>query len=173
MADDERSKIEAGAQAGMEAAGGVALARELLSGQRVGVLATVSERHGGGPFTSLAPFGLSAAGEPILLLSALSQHTRNIAADPRVSLFVHDSAAAAADPRTAPRLALVGRVHAIAAADEADARTRYLARHPEARGLLNLDFALYLLSVEEAQLVGGFAAAGWISGKELRSAGSA
>jgi len=171
MADEKKpSKVEAGAQAGMEAAGGARLARELLTRERVAVLATVSERHGGGPFTSLAPFALTAAGDPILFLSALSQHTRNLAADPRASLFVHDPAAAAEDPRTVPRLALVGRVRPVPAADEPDARARYLARHPEARGLLNLDFALYVLSIEEALLVGGFAAAGWIPGDALRGA---
>ncbi len=169
MGDEKKpSGSEQSAQAGMEAAGGARLARDLLTKERVGVLGTLSERHGGAPFTSLAPFGLTAAGEPILLLSALSQHTRNLAADPRASLFVHDPAASDADPRTAPRVALVGRVRAVPSADEADARARYLARHPEARGLFNLDFALYVLSIEEAQLVGGFAAAGWIPGDELR-----
>jgi putative heme iron utilization protein len=167
----ERDEVERAAQAGMEAQGGTALARELLGKQRVAVLATLSTRHGGAPSTSLAPFALSARGQPLLLLSALAQHTRNLEADPRASLFVHDPAAAADDPRTAPRLALVGRVHPVAPADEPDARARYLARHPEARGLLALDFAFFELSVDEAQLVGGFAAAGWIPGDALRREG--
>jgi putative heme iron utilization protein len=168
MANEPRSEVEKGAQAGMEAQGGAALARELLRGQRAGVLATVSARHGGGPFTSLAPFALSAAGEPVLLFSALAQHTTNVEADPRASLFVHDAAAAAADPRTAPRLALIGRIRRTTSAEAPDAKARYLARHPEARGLFALDFALYVLEVEEAQLVGGFAAAGWLSGDRIR-----
>jgi len=168
VADDRRTEIEKNAQAGMEARGGAALARELLRKQRVAVLATVSVRHGGHPFTSLAPYALTADGEPVLLLSALAQHTRNLAADPRASLFVHDPAAAEADPRTAPRLTLVGTVRRATAAEEPDAKGRYLARHPEARGLFGLDFALYVLTVAEAQLVGGFAAAGWIWGEQLR-----
>jgi hypothetical protein len=168
--DEKRNEAERAAQAGMEAQGGARLARELMARQRVGVLATVSARHGGAPFTSLAPFAVSARGEPLLLLSALAQHTRNLDADPRASLFVHDPAAAADDPRTAPRLSVYGRVRRVAAADEPDARARYLARHPEGRGLLALDFALFELVVEEAQLVGGFAAAGWIPGDALRAA---
>jgi putative heme iron utilization protein len=170
MAEDRRSEIEKGAQAGMEAQGGAALAREMLRKQRVAVLATASARHGGHPVTSLAPYALSAGGEPLMLLSDLAQHTQNLRADPRASLFVHDAAAAEKDPRTAARLTLVGRVRRLDAAEEADARTRYLALHPEARGLFNLDFGLYLLAVDEAQLVGGFAAAGWIPGDRLRGA---
>jgi hypothetical protein len=81
---------------------------------------------------------------------------------------VHDPGAAAADPRTAPRLSVVGRVRRLAPAEEADARARYLKSHPEARGLLALDFALYVLAVDEAQVIGGFAAAGWIPGSALR-----
>jgi hypothetical protein len=168
MAADGDERVERDAQAGMEAKGGTALARELLRKERVAVLATASERHGGHPFASLAPYALSASGDALLLLSALAQHTRNLARDPRASLFVHDPAASSADPRTAPRLTLVGRVRRLAGAEEADARARYLARHPEARGLLQLDFALHLLEIEEAQLVGGFAAAGWIAGDAIR-----
>jgi putative heme iron utilization protein len=165
---DEKREAERLAQAGMEAAGGADLARALLAKQPVGVLATLSARHGGAPFTSLVPFALSPDGEPLLLLSSLAQHTRNLEADPRASLLVHDAAAAAKDPRTAARLALVGRVRRLAGAEEAEARALYLARHPGSRGLLELDFALFRLSVEEGQLVGGFASAGWLSGQELR-----
>jgi putative heme iron utilization protein len=168
MADRTQGEVERRAQAGMEAKGGAALARALLGQEPAGVLATLSVRHGGSPFTSLVPFALSPEGEPILLLSALAQHTRNLEADPRASLLVHDAAAAARDPRTAARLALVGRVRRLAGAEEQEARARYLARHPGSRGLLELDFALWRLDVEEAQLVGGFAAAGWLSPAELR-----
>jgi putative heme iron utilization protein len=168
MATMKRGEAERAAQQGMEAQGGVSLARALLAGQRVAVLATLSTRHGGAPFTSLAPFAISARGEPLLLLSALAQHTRNLEADPRVSLFVHDPAAAAADPRTAPRLSIAGRARRVPADGEEDARARYLDRHPEARGLLALDFTLFEVAVDEAQLVGGFGAAGWIPGDALR-----
>lgn len=166
---EKRDEAEQAAQQSMEARGGAALARELLEAQRVGVLATLSTRHGGAPFTSLAPFALSARGEPLLLLSALAQHTRNLDADPRASLFVHDPAAAAEDPRTAARLSIAGTVRRVEGAEEADAKARYLARHPEARGLFGLDFALFELAVDEAQLVGGFGAAGWIPGDALRA----
>jgi putative heme iron utilization protein len=164
-----RDEAEKAAQQAMQARGGVAAARALVAGQRVGVLATLSLRHAGAPFTSLAPYAVSASGEPLLLLSALAQHTRNLDADPRASLFVHDPAAASEDPRTAPRLSLAGRVRRVAPAEEAEAKDRYLAIHPESRGLFALDFALYVLAVDEAQLVGGFGAAGWISGEELRA----
>ncbi len=167
MAEDRGSEAERSAQQGLEAKGGAELARALLRDERSAALATTlaSSKQ---PFASLVPFALSREGEPLLLLSELAQHTKNLDADPRACLLVHDAAAAAKDPRTAARAAILGRVRRVPSDAEEDARSRYLARHPSARGLMSLDFALYVLAIEEAQIVGGFAAAGWVSGAELR-----
>jgi heme iron utilization protein len=167
---ERQEEAERGAQRALEERGGVELVRELLGREGAAVLATVSAELEGHPIASLVPFAVSHAGEPLLLLSALAQHTRNLAADPRACLFVHDAAAAARDPRTAARAAILGRVERVTGDDEADGRSRYLARHPNARGLLELDFALHLLVVERVQVVAGFGAAGWLPGADLREA---
>jgi heme iron utilization protein len=166
-----RDETERQAQAGAERGGGAAAVKELLRRERVGVLCTLSLRHPGWPFGTLAPYALSRSGAPLLLLSAVAQHTRNLDADARASLLVAEAAAIARDPRTAPRATLVGRAARVAADEEADARARYLARHPESRGLLSLDFALYVIAVDEAHYVGGFAAAGFFPGTELTEPG--
>jgi putative heme iron utilization protein len=167
MAEDPREAAAQKAQAGAEAKGAAAAARELLRRERLAVLSTLSVRKPGWPAPSLAPYALSSRGEPLLLLSAIAQHTRNLEADPRAGLFVQDLAAAASDPRTAPRVAVYGRAQPVLPAEEPDARARYLAKHPEARGLLGLDFGLWVIEVEEAQWVGGFAAAAWIGRGDL------
>jgi hypothetical protein len=167
MDDERRDAAERAAQARVDETGGAAAARALLRAQSSGVLCTQSARRPGFPSASLVPYALSGAGEPLLLLSAIAQHTRNLDADPRACLFVFDAEAAAKDPRTAPRLAVFGEVTRLAAEAEADARARYLSRHPSARGLLGMDFRLHRLAVEEAQWVGGFAAAGWLGAAEL------
>jgi heme oxygenase (biliverdin-IX-beta and delta-forming) len=167
MADDRREEAARAAQARVDAGGGAAAARALLRAQGAGVLTTLSARRPGYPSASVVTFAVSAAGEPLLLLSAIAQHTRNLEADPRACLLVLDLEAAAKDARTAARLAVYGRVGPVAPAEEADARARAVARHPSARGLLEMDFRLHRLEVEEAQWVGGFAAAGWITAAEL------
>lgn len=163
-----KGEVEQLAREGAERAGGAGAARALLRKERVGVLSTLSLRHAGWPYGTLVPYALSARGEPLLLLSGLAQHTQNLEADPRASLLVFDGAAAAEDPRTSPRVTLVGRVERVDAAGEPEARDRYLAWHGSARGLLQLDFSLYVLEVDEAQFVGGFAAAGFFPGAALR-----
>jgi heme iron utilization protein len=168
--DDGREAAERAAQARVEAQGGAQGARALLHAGRYAVLATQSQRRPGWPSASLVPYALGAGGEPLLLFSDLAQHTRNVEADPHVCLFVFDGEAAGADPRTAPRLAVYGRAARVPGEDEGDARDRYVARHPAARGLLQLDFHVWRVEVDEAQWVGGFAAAGWIAAAELLEA---
>lgn len=141
-------------------------ARALLAGPSEGVLATISLHRAGFPFTSLAPYALSRSGEPLLLLSGLAQHTRNLGADPRACLFVQEAGQGASQDRA--RLAVLGRVVPVGAADLEDARARYLARHPEAEAWASMDdFVLHLLAVEEAHLVGGFGQAGWVERGDL------
>jgi putative heme iron utilization protein len=166
---ERRDAAEKAAQASVDARGGATEARALLRSGRVAVLTTLSQRRPGFPSASLVPYAISGRGEPLLLLSEIAQHTRNLEADPRACLFVYDADAAEKDPRTAARLAVYGTVALVSAGEEAGARAAYLERNPEGRGLLNLDFRLYALSVEEAQWVGGFAAAGWITAEQLRA----
>lgn len=144
--------------------------RALLRAQKAGVLCTLSVKLGGAPFGSLASYALSARGEPVFLFSGLSQHTQNLAADPRASLFVWDAVASAIDPQQGPRACLAGRVAALDGAAADEARERYLAAHPQAESFLQLDFVFFRLAVEEVHFVGGFAQAGWIRVEEILDA---
>jgi heme iron utilization protein len=142
-------------------------ARDLLRGQSQGVLATLSQKKGGWPFASLTPYALSPRGEPIFLMSGLAQHTRNVLADPRACLYVQEDAAGG-DSQQAGRIALMGRVAPVPEAELADARARYLERHPQAEQYLSLgDFSLYRMAVVDAHAVGGFARAGWLSAADI------
>lgn len=138
---------------------------ELLRRALVATLATISRRHPGWPAASFAPFALDADGAPLVLLSDIAEHTRNLGADDRACLFLHD--AVGEDAKATPRLALYGRARQLPAAESALARERYLARHPSAAPLLDLDFRLWKLELHEAQWVGGFAAARWLTPAQL------
>jgi hypothetical protein len=148
-------------------------ARELLAAESVGVLSTISVHRVGFPYGSVTPYALSARGAPLLLLSRLAAHTKNLLADPRASLFVGDRSAAE-DPQAGARISLLGRLAPLPAqvdeqADEqADARARYLAVWPRAADYLALgDFSFWRLDVEEARLIAGFGEIRWLDGKNL------
>ncbi len=124
--------------------------RRLMREARFGALGTLEAD--GAPYASLVAVAPDAEGAPTLLLSGLARHTRNLQRDPRASLLL--AAGEAGDPLNAPRTSLLGRMEL---QPEADARARFLARHPEAEGYADFaDFAFYRLALREAHLVEGF-----------------
>jgi putative heme iron utilization protein len=126
-------------------------ARTLLREARSGALATLMAGSGD-PYCSLVNVATAADGSPLLLISRLAVHTRNILADPRVSLMLDERRAG--DPLEGARVMLMGRV---AATDDPQARRRYLDRQPEARMFADFgDFGFYRIALDSAHLVAGF-----------------
>ena len=126
--------------------------RTLLREAMTATLSTI-DADTGHPFGSLVALATAADGTPLLLLSKLARHTRNLEHDARASLLIA-SAAPEADVLTAPRVTLVGRACPTA---RPDAGARYLARHPEAEGYAGFaDFAFYELTISTGHLVAGF-----------------
>lgn len=132
-------------------------ARHLWRGAFSGVLSTQSLEHPGYPFGSVVPFAIDRAGNPLLLLSHLSQHTRNIDADGRCALTL--GAGANGDVQQSPRLTALGDVRPAGA--DADAG-RYLRYYPHARMYLEeLGFRFYRFAALRLHWNGGFATARW------------
>lgn len=126
-------------------------AKKLLREGLSGALATLMPGSGD-PYCSLVNVATAHDGAPLLLISKLAIHTKNILADPRASLMLDERKAG--DPLEGARVMLMGRV---SATDDAKARTRYLARHPEAEMFAGFsDFAIYRMAIERAHLVAGF-----------------
>jgi putative heme iron utilization protein len=124
--------------------------KTLLREGRSAALATLLP--GGAPYCSLVNVATEANGAPLLLISLLAVHTKNILADPRVSLMIDERKAG--DPLQGARVMLMGTA---AMTDDPAARRRYLARQPEAEAFAGFgDFAIYRIDVKAAHLVAGF-----------------
>jgi heme iron utilization protein len=79
-------------------------------------------------------------------------HTKNILADPRVSLMIDERRTG--DPLQGARVMLMGTA---AATEDPHARHRYLDRQPEAEMFAGFaDFAFYRVTLKTAHLVAGF-----------------
>ncbi len=146
--------------------------RSLVARERDGMLATLSKKVEGWPFGSVTPYALAASGEPIILISELAEHTRNLRADARASLLVSDSTAA--DPQAAARATLLGYCIPVPAPFQADARRRYLDRLPASESYFGVhDFSLFQIKVRAVRFIGGFGEIYWVDGAEVAGSESA
>lgn len=142
-------------------------ARKFLRSTRSGILSTHSARFAGYPFGSVAPFVLDHNCQPVILISNLAEHTKNIAANPKVSLLVF---AGAEDLQANARLTLLGEAVKIFKDEDADLRTRYLRFLPQAAGYFDMhDFAFYRIHIHQARYIGGFGKMSWLSDVDLFS----
>ena len=135
---------------------------DLLHSVQEAALATHSTTLDGFPFASAVPFISDEHHRPIILISGLAEHSRNLAANPRASLMI----AKALGEGEMARVSLMGEVHPI----EADPMlvTRYLRYHPHAERFLQLgDFKFHRFEPAKALTVGGFAKASWLEGNRL------
>src|ERR1035438_7863437 len=109
------------------------LARSLLRRSRQGALAPLTPGSGD-PYCSLVNVASHPDGSPILLISRLALHTRNIIGDGRVSLMLDERAGG--DPLEGSRIMLAGRADEASGDADLDLlRRRYLNAHPSAEAI--------------------------------------
>ncbi|RFU47239.1 HugZ family protein [Paraburkholderia sp. DHOC27] len=136
----------------------------LLHQAAFGTLATHSRQPEGFPYPSILPFAPDARHRPMILVSSLAEHTRNLLADPRAGFLV--AHAPDGDVLNGQRVTLLGAFEQVDPTPEIS--QRYLRYHPDAERYLALgDFAFWVMSLERMRYIGGFGAMGWLDGNEL------
>ena len=138
-------------------------ARCYLRARHHGVLSTLSQRIAGHPYGSVVPFVLDHEARPIILVSRLAEHTRNLEADARASLVVRDDGD---EVQAGARLTLIGN----AARIECDSalHARFLRYQPQAQQLLGLgDFSYWRITPLTLRFIAGFGAIRWVSEAEF------
>jgi len=142
--------------------------RALVHGRTAAALGTL---HDGAPFVSMVPFAMLADGSAFVVhVSGLAGHTRDMRADPRVSLLVMQAEGEGTDTQALARVSVQGEARECAdgTAEESAARAAYLARFPEAEPLTSFgDFAFFAIRPVQARFVAGFAQAVSVTGESL------
>ena len=135
-------------------------ARRLVRRRQYGVLSTASLKFPGYPYGSFVDYVTDQLGRPVILISALAEHTHNINHDAHVSLAVHDPGN---QSQALPRLTLLGEAKLIGPDDAHHIRNRYLRYFPKAEEYLSLDFAFYRIEPQQLRYIAGFGEACWVS----------
>jgi len=130
------------------------VARSLLRRSRQGALATLMTGSGD-PYCSLVNVASHPDGSPIVLISRLAVHTRNILGDSRVSLMLDERAPG--DPLEGARIMLAGRAEEAGNENRDLLRRRYLNAHPSASAFADFkDFTFFRIRPSGTHLVAGF-----------------
>lgn len=140
-------------------------ARELVRRCRTATLATIALRPAGHPYASLVAVAADARGRPLLLLSKLAEHTKNLEASAKASILFADDATT--DPLASARVTVLGAIARVPVEEIEDTRARFLAAHPEASSYAGFtDFAFFRLEPEELRVVAGFGRMSWIAARD-------
>ncbi|MBT3583641.1 MAG: hypothetical protein HN509_01935 [Halobacteriovoraceae bacterium] len=139
-------------------------AAELLNKVGYGILSTHSLDCPGYPFGSLTPYALDGKNYPILLVSDLAQHTKNMIEDPKVSLTIAEESDDD-KKQTLGRLTYLGTAQKIeeSDADFKEVSNIYLSRFPESKSYFEAhNFFFYRLNFFRGRLIEGFGKICWI-----------
>jgi len=139
-------------------------ARDLMRVSRYGVLSTNSLDEAGYPFGSAVPFVLDYDQIPLILISRLAEHSRNLLANPKTSLTLVEPAHT--DIQQCSRLSLLTEAE-IVKGDKAG-QERYFRYYPKTRFFAgSLDFFFCRLKPIRARMISGFGKAGWLDLEKL------
>jgi heme iron utilization protein len=142
-------------------------ARSVVASTNTGTLATLTAA--GDPWASFVSYGL-LGGTPVLCVSDLAEHGRNLAADPRASLAV---VVPDLDPAASSRVTLAGAVERPTGDELAAARDAHLAAVPSAGRYIDFsDFTLWVLRVGRVRWYGGYGRADSVTGEAYAAAGT-
>lgn len=142
--------------------------RTLLAAHGTGTLGTLALDPAGHPYGTFVTYAMHGA-RPTFLISKLAEHTKNLAADARASLLVHESGKT--DPLANARVTLLGRVHRVPRTEAAELREAFLAAHPYAASFVDYaDFDFHALEVESLRYIGGYGRMSWVDVAAYRTA---
>lgn len=140
----------------------------LLHSAPASTLVTQSIQMPGYPYATVVPNVLDEQHRPILLISALAEHTKNLLADPKVSISINESGIT--NVQDGQRLTLVGDAERF----EPDQAliTRYLRYVPAAEQYLTLDFMFFRIIPKRLRYIGGVGNMGWVEAEAFDTATS-
>ncbi|MFT4514646.1 MAG: putative heme iron utilization protein [Planctomycetota bacterium] len=148
----------------------LATVRALFSSEHNATLCTAHAEMDGWPFGSIVPYLLTPQGDALVFLSDISEHSKNLQADERATLFVADPAVRDL-PQSGARHAMMVKAHRPQGEAASQAEAQYFARFPDAERMRSAHgFELWLLECQRIRWIAGYGGMGWLERDEWTSA---
>lgn len=140
-------------------------ARAILLSEYQAILSTHSVDVEGYPFGSVVPYCLNQEGNPVILISSIAQHTKNILSNPKVSLIATEGGTD--DLQAVGRITYIGNAEKLND-DDSDSMERYYSYFPQSRGYHKThDFDFYKIQPVRIRFIGGFGQIYWLEKEEF------
>ena len=134
------------------------------------MLCTAHADFDGWPYGSIVPYAIAPSGSLVVFLSDISEHSKNLQADGRATVFLADPLAHD-NPQAGQRHAMLVRARLPEGDEQATAEARYFARFPDAESMRSAHgFCVWLLDCQRIRWIAGFGAMGWIAGDDWQGA---
>ncbi len=141
------------------------IARHLLSTIGKASLATLHPKQCR-PYSSLVLICPDAQGYPVMMLSDLADHVKNLNADGASSMMIDGTSG---ETLAGPRISVEGHVAKVTDPDDITAlKAAFITRHPEAEIYASFtDFNLYRMTAERVHLIAGFGRIHWLEAQDV------
>jgi putative heme iron utilization protein len=145
--------------------------RTLVLRARSASLSTIARDPEGFPYGSLVTVAVDGGGRPVLLISTLAEHTKNLLARSEASILITEPLDAHDQPLAVGRVTILGRCEAVPDDERASVRETFLAQQPSSSYYVDFkDFAFFRLEPSSLRYVGGFGRMSWVSAEDYRLA---
>lgn len=138
-------------------------ARTLVHYSTTGSLATMAADEHGYPFGSVVTYALDGGGRPLLCLSDIAEHTRNMKLDSKASILVSETPVDGTDQLALGRVTLIGEITPVPADEIPAANELFRSVHPHAYYTDFDDFVFYRMAIRSIRYVGGFGHMSWVT----------
>jgi len=134
---------------------------------KTGKVAALSSDFKGTPFGSLMPYALDAKGNPIIYISDLAVHTKNLNKNPACSLMV--SKVKDDDIFNSQRITFVGKMKRVPKEDVEAVKKIFYGKFKEAEDYAELhDFGFYRMEISTIFYIGGFGDINWVKTEDYQ-----
>ena len=134
-----------------------------------GILSTTSVAVAGYPFGSVVPYVTTPDGVPVIYISTIAQHFKNLQADPRACLTAVESGRE--DPQAGSRISVLADAAQATSEEREAVAEAYFERFPSSRRFADTHgFQFWLLRPKRVRFIGGFGKIHWIEPDAWRAA---